>query len=134
MTTKEDSLHVSPWIAYALALALVVSIVALAVTAFTSDTCPGPGCAWWWLLLASFGASVVAAIIVFQGVRKGSPGSPKTSAQQAGARQAKLTSMIAHELKNPIMSIKGLAATGARLYDSMSDQERKEFFRLIDEE
>ncbi len=48
--------------------------------------------------------------------------------------RAELASRIAHELKNPLMSIKGLAATGSRLYPSMSDEERLEFFRLIDEE
>lgn len=42
--------------------------------------------------------------------------------------------MIAHELKNPVMSIKGLAVTGTRLYGSMTDQERLEFLRLIDQE
>jgi signal transduction histidine kinase len=49
-------------------------------------------------------------------------------------RRADLTSKIGHELKNPIMSVKGLASSGIRLYGSMSDDERLEFFRLIDVE
>ena len=32
------------------------------------------------------------------------------------------------------MSIKGLASTGLRLFDQMSEDERRDFFRLIDEE
>jgi len=47
---------------------------------------------------------------------------------------AELASMIAHELRNAVMSIKGLATTGERLYDSLTDDERREFFRLIDQE
>jgi len=49
-------------------------------------------------------------------------------------RRADLTSKIGHELKNPVMSVKGLASSGIRLYPSMSDDERLEFFRLIDVE
>lgn len=48
--------------------------------------------------------------------------------------RAETASKIAHELKNPLASIKGLASTGVKLFDSMSDEERLEFFRLIDEE
>jgi signal transduction histidine kinase len=52
-----------------------------------------------------------------------------------GARgRAELVSKISHELKNPIMSVKGLASTGSRLYGSMDDGERLELFRLIDVE
>jgi two-component system, OmpR family, sensor histidine kinase KdpD len=43
-------------------------------------------------------------------------------------------SRVAHELRNPLASIKGLATTGAEHYASMSDDERVEFFRLIDAE
>ncbi len=52
----------------------------------------------------------------------------------AASERAQLASMIAHELKNPLMAIKGLATTGSRLYESMSDEERLEFFKLIDAE
>ena len=51
--------------------------------------------------------------------------------EDATAR-AELVSKISHELKNPIMSVKGLASTGSRLYASMDDDERLELFRLID--
>jgi signal transduction histidine kinase len=48
--------------------------------------------------------------------------------------RAETASKIAHELKNPLASIKGLASTGVKLFGSMSDEERLEFFRLIDDE
>lgn len=48
--------------------------------------------------------------------------------------RAEMASTIAHEVRNPIASIRGLASTGAQLYDKLSDEERKEFFELIDQE
>jgi two-component system sensor histidine kinase KdpD len=48
--------------------------------------------------------------------------------------RAETASKLSHELKNPLMAIKGLASTGARMFDQMADDERREFFQLIDEE
>ena len=46
----------------------------------------------------------------------------------------RVASAIAHELRNPIAAIRALAQTGGRMYQTLSDDERREFFDLIDEE
>jgi two-component system sensor histidine kinase KdpD len=48
--------------------------------------------------------------------------------------RAETASKLAHELKNPLMAIKGLASTGSRMFDKLDDAERREFFTLIDGE
>ena len=55
-------------------------------------------------------------------------------AQQITGGRAEIASMIAHELRGPVSTVKGLATTGARHYDSLADPEKKEFFELIDQE
>lgn len=71
-------------------------------------------------------AVVIAGAVWAIGVRRAMP--------DPLLERAETASKIAHELKNPLASIKGLASTGVKLFDSMSDDERLEFFRLIDEE
>ena len=58
----------------------------------------------------------------------------RRSPDEVVAERAETATNLAHELRNPLMSIKGLASTGVRMFDQMSEDERKEFFRLIDDE
>jgi signal transduction histidine kinase len=55
-------------------------------------------------------------------------------AQRITGGRSEIASMIAHELRGPVTTVKGLATTGARHYDSLGDAERQEFFELIDQE
>jgi len=45
--------------------------------------------------------------------------------------RAEIASMVAHEVRGPVSTIKGLAATTTSSYDKLSDAERKEFVGLI---
>ncbi len=79
--------------------------------------------------IAASAVVVLTRALVTRGRRTASP-----SEADRRVERAELSSMIAHELKNPLMSIKGLATTATRLYGSMSEEERLEFFKLIDSE
>jgi two-component system, OmpR family, sensor histidine kinase KdpD len=62
------------------------------------------------------------------------PGDSRAADGDPRGELAEIASMAAHELRNPIASIRGLAATGVQMYERLGDDERLEFFRLIDEE
>ena len=79
-----------------------------------------------------FGASIAILALVIAGAVWAA--GMRRAAPDPLLERAETASKIAHELKNPLASIKGLASTGVKLFDSMSDAERLEFFRLIDEE
>jgi signal transduction histidine kinase len=83
--------------------------------------------------LLGVGAALTASAIAAFVWGRAHAGS-RTGPAKDATRLADMTSKIGHELKNPIMSVKGLASSGMRLYEAMNDEERLEFFRLIDEE
>lgn len=49
-------------------------------------------------------------------------------------KRAELVSMISHELRGPISTIKGIAATSRSFYDRLPDDEKREFLELIEQE
>jgi signal transduction histidine kinase len=48
--------------------------------------------------------------------------------------RAELVSMVSHELRGPISTIKGLAVTTRSYYDQLPDDEKREFLELIEQE
>lgn len=110
---------------------LVLAFVAAAGTAALlgaalSEVEPGRGRDLILLAIAGFVGSVAAGGFLAVQVRQRSA--------DPLVERAETASKLSHELKNPLLAIKGLASTGARMYDQMEDDERREFFGLIDDE
>jgi signal transduction histidine kinase len=81
-----------------------------------------------------FVAAAIGGFAVAAGAGAGWVVSLRRASSDPLVERAETASKLAHELKNPLMAIKGLASTGARMFDQLEDSERREFFTLIDEE
>ncbi len=55
-------------------------------------------------------------------------------AQEVMGGRAEIAAMIAHEVRGPVTTIRGLAGTALAHYDRLGDPERREFFDLIEQE
>ncbi len=55
-------------------------------------------------------------------------------AQQVMGGRAEIAAMIAHEVRGPVTTIRGLAGTALAHYDRLGDPERREFLDLIEQE
>lgn len=54
--------------------------------------------------------------------------------RNGAARRADLVSMLAHELRGPVTTIRGIATTARAHYDRLSDEDKVEFLGLIEQE
>lgn len=55
-------------------------------------------------------------------------------AREITGGRAEIAQMVAHEVRGPVATIRGLASTAERRYDQLSDAERREFLWMIEEE
>jgi signal transduction histidine kinase len=85
-------------------------------------------------------ASVVALALVF-GALLLDERTDRTRMRRATDRaravmggRAEIASMLGHEVKGPVATIRGLAATTINHYERLSDAERREFLSLIEQE
>jgi signal transduction histidine kinase len=55
-------------------------------------------------------------------------------AQEVMGGRAEIAAMIAHEVRGPVSTVRGLAGTALAHYDRLTDDERREFLGLIEQE
>jgi signal transduction histidine kinase len=118
-----------PWLASAWALAVV-----LLIAVFLRPT-EGLGAVQW-----ADALQPVIVALVFAGFlashRDESSRMRRASdrADEILGGRAEIASVVAHEVRGPVATLKGLAATALTSYERLSDAERREFIGLIEEE
>jgi signal transduction histidine kinase len=117
------------WIGVAFLVALPVQAAAVAHGG------PGSWLARWAVLL-----QVVVPVLAFAGLLA-EEHSEATRMRRASDRaeevldgRAEIASMIAHEVRGPAAVVRGIATTSLTHYDRLSDDERREFLAMIEQE
>ncbi len=82
---------------------------------------------------------IAAALVViaFLAPQRGEASRARRATDRAQAvmgGRAEIAAMIAHEVRGPVATIRGLAGTALAHYDRLGDTERREFFDLIEQE
>lgn len=93
-----------------------------------------PAVQWGDLLQPAVLALIVGGLIVAQRVEASRARRATDRAQEIVGGRAEIASMIAHEVRGPVATIRGLAGTTLTHYDRLSDDERREFVDLIEQE
>ncbi|MBI3647755.1 MAG: hypothetical protein HY240_03220 [Actinobacteria bacterium] len=120
---------VHPWLAVAEFLA------ALGVVGhFARPTLGGPAASPVQLLLLLAPAFALTGLLADQRAEASRMRRATDRAAEITGGRAEIAQMVAHEIRGPVTTIRGLAQTAERHYDRLPDQERREFFGLIEQE
>jgi signal transduction histidine kinase len=117
------------WIAAAFVVAIGLQVLVL-----VRPTEGLPLVQWGDLLQPLVLALLVGGLIVAQRVEASRARRATDRAQEIVGGRAEIASMVAHEVRGPVATIRGLAGTTLAHYDRLSDDERREFVDLIEQE
>jgi signal transduction histidine kinase len=124
---RRDPPH--PWIGVAIAAA-----VALPLSAIRSPTEGLAYVQWADILQLVVPAIAFAALLSAQRTETSRMRRASDRAEEVLGGRAEIASVIAHDLRGPVSSVKSIAASTLANYDRLSDAQRQEFVGLIDEE
>ena len=124
---RRDPPH--PWIGVALAAA-----VALPLSAIRSPTQGLAYAQWADILQLIVPAIAFAALVSAQRTETSRMRRASDRAEEVLGGRAEIASVIAHDLRGPVSSVKSIAASTIANYDRLSDAQRREFVGLIEQE
>lgn len=129
LTAGGDVRSPHPWLAAAWLLAAAGQIVVLAhPVSYRPIVVPAE---------ASVIASMVLALMSFLAPQRAEASRARRAtdrAQEVMGGRAEIAAMIAHEVRGPVSTVRGLAGTALAHYDRLTDDERREFLGLIEQE
>ena len=85
----------------------------------------------WGLIIVSI-VAVITTVVAASAWNRAARASARAKAVTQG--RAEIATMVAHEMRGPVSTILGLAATTSAHYDRMSDEQRREFLGLIEQD
>jgi signal transduction histidine kinase len=118
-----------PWLTAAWSLAIGGQIVVLAhSTPFRPLIVPAD------LLFPAVAVIALVAFLAPQRTEASHARRATDRAQEVMGGRAEIAAMIAHEVRGPVSTVRGLAGTALAHYDRLTDEERREFLGLIEQE
>lgn len=127
LSRRRDPPH--PWIGVAFAAA-----VALPLSAIRSPTQGLAYVQWADVLQLIVPGIAFAALVSAQGTETSRMRRASDRAEEVLGGRAEIASVIAHDIRGPVSSVKSIAASTLANYDRLSDAQRQEFVGLIDQE
>ncbi len=89
---------------------------------------------WTWLLPTASAALLFGAIVAQERSETTRMRRVTDRAEEVLGGRAEIASMIAHEVRGPAATVRGIATTSLTHYDRLSDDERREFLGMIEQE
>jgi signal transduction histidine kinase len=124
---RTESLH--PWLSVASLFGIPV-VVGLAVWPVMDLG----GIGWPDVLAPVSAALVLAGALATQRLDTSRMRRESDRAAEITGGRAEIASMVAHEIRGPVTTIRGLAQTSERHYDRLPEDDRREFLRMIEGE
>lgn len=124
-----DARSPHPWLAFAWTVAAAAQLVMLArPVAYRPLVVPAD------VLLVVTAAAALVAYLAPQATEASGARRATDRAQEVMGGRAEIAAMIAHEVRGPVSTVRGLAGTALAHYERLSDDERRELLGLIEQE